>query len=261
MSGEKPFIFDNNVTVGRMKREYIEPYTPEGILAVMDRFGIDKALCTHTLSEDTSIRRGEDLLLRLTDPFRERLEIKAVTNPFLESPDELLERMCRAGARCIKIFTEKFGLAWLDEVFGSLFCVCEEYKIPVWVDESQVDWRGLSETLERYPNLPVIVGNSKYNFFNMMTIMMRKFPNLYFDVSRFNIFDGYRVIKETIGCRRLLFGSALPKYSPGAPLTFLRNSGITDDEISGILGGNLEGLLERVLLPGGNSQEDKKNEY
>ncbi|MFP4442652.1 MAG: amidohydrolase family protein [Spirochaetia bacterium] len=258
MSGEKLFIFDNNVTVGRMKREYIEPYTPEGILAVMDRFGIDKALCTHTLSEDTSIRRGEELLFRITEPYRDRLEIKPVTNPLMESTDELLERMEQAGARCIKIFTEKFGIAWIDEVFGGLFGICNERRIPVWVDENQVDWRGLSETLASYPDLPVIVGNSRYNFFNMMTIMMRKFPNLYFDVSRFNIFDGYRVIKETVGCRRLLFGSALPKYSPGAPLTFLRNAGITDDEISGILGGNLGGLLERVLLPGGNSQEDKK---
>jgi hypothetical protein len=254
MNGEKKLIFDNNVTLGRLKQDYIEPHTPEGILSVMDRFGIDKALCTHTLSEDTSIRRGEELLLRLTEPYRDRLEIKPVTNPLLESPDELLDRMERAGSRCIKIFTEKFGLAWLDEVFGNLFRTCSEHKIPVWVDESQVDWRGLSETLQNYPDLPVIIGNSKYNFFNMMIIMMRKYPNLYFDVSRFNIFDGYRVIRESVDCGRLLFGSALPKYSPGSPLTFLKNSGIPEDEITSILGGNLEGLLKNVSLPGGQEK-------
>jgi predicted TIM-barrel fold metal-dependent hydrolase len=248
MNQKKDIIFDNNITIGRTKQEKTENHSPEAVISIMDRHGIDKALCTHTLSEDTSIRRGEALLLRLTEPFRDRLEIKTVTNPLLETPAELFRRMSQSGSRSIKIFTGKFGLSWIDEVFGELFSACNENRIPVWVDYGQADWRGAADTLRNYPNLPLVICNSRYNFFNMMTMMMQRYRNLYLDASRFNIFNGYSVLKKTVGLDRILFGTALPKYSPGAPLNFLKNSGLQENEIAGVLGKNLESLLAKTGL-------------
>jgi len=247
-TNQKHFIFDNNCTIGAATREKVENYSPEDLLRIMDEYGIQTALCTHTLSEETSIRRGEKLLLRRIGPYRERFEPKAVYHPLLETPAELFSRMKSNGCRSVKIFVEKFNLAWIDAVFGQFFGACARRKIPVWVDCDQVEWRGLSEALSRYPNLRLVIEDSRYSAFNMMTVCMSTFPNLYLDISRFNIFNGYQVLKETLGLERVLFGSALPKHSPGAPLHFIYNSEMEKAEMENVLGKNLKGLLEQTEL-------------
>jgi predicted TIM-barrel fold metal-dependent hydrolase len=50
---------------------------------------------------------------------------------------------------------------------------------------------------------------------------------------------------ERFGAERILFGSRLPLYTPGAPLAVLLTARVPDSAKRAIAGGNLRRLLQR----------------
>jgi hypothetical protein len=237
-------VFDANVTIGNHMTERVDRTSPEEVMKVMDEHGIQSALCVHTMSLGNSIRTGEELLARLTSPYRERLEIRVVHHPLMESADQLLDRMGRTQSRCVQILVGALNLVLRRELFGGLFVRCRERRIPVWIDDDQVDWQVFPEVLAEYPTVSFIVGNAPYARANVLGAMMKEYRNLYAEVSRFNVWDGYRGLSDAGTVKQLVFGSALPKYSPAAPLHFIRNAGLSGDDQAAILGGTMVGLLE-----------------
>jgi hypothetical protein len=237
-------VFDCNVTIGKFMTERVDRTEPEQVVGIMDEYGIHKAMCVHTLSLGKSIRTGEETLARLVAPTAERLEVRAVHHPLMESADQLLDRMGRTQARCVQILVGALNLVLRRELFGSLLVRCRERRIPVWIDDDQVDWQVFPDVLGEYPAVPFIVGNARYARANVLKAMMAEYRNLYVDVSRFNVWDGYGELERAGLTAQLVFGSGLPKYSPAAPLHFIRSSGLSEGAQAAILGETMTELLE-----------------
>ncbi|MCK4983347.1 MAG: hypothetical protein KAS17_10515 [Victivallaceae bacterium] len=241
---ESYFIFDCNVRLGHSKEENLQNAQPQDIIKIMDEQKITKALCSHLWAENGQVIFGNELLIDMTETFLDRIERQFVVQPLLlKNYDVLLSDMKDKKVRSLKICTTKFNLVMCDEVFGDMFTFCQNYKIPIWISESQIEWRDLCLVLKNYPALNFVITDARYNKNNMIISLMRKYENLFFDISRYNVFDGIAGMVNEFGSKRLLFGSAMPKYSPAASINFILESNITKTQKTDILGNNLEKLL------------------
>ncbi|MBU0478990.1 amidohydrolase family protein [bacterium] len=238
------FIFDCNVRLGHSRKEKLQHTQPQDIINIMGEQKISKALCCHIWAENGAVIFGNNLLIDITEEFLDRIERQFVVQPLLiKNYDVLLSEMKDKKVRSLKIFTNKFNLVMCEEIFGDIFTFCHEHKIPVWISESEIEWRDLCWALKNYPALNFVITDSGYNKNNMMVSLMRNYANLFFDMSHYNIFDGIVSMVNEFGSKRFMFGSSLPKYSPAAPINFILESRISETQKADILGNNLEKLL------------------
>ena len=115
--------------------------------------------------------------------------------------------------------------------------------IPIWVSLADGSPVEIVDTLQRFPGLTVVLLGAHYMHSTMLLPMLRRLPNAFLELSRFENLGGVEALIAEVGAERLLYGSYFPRYAMGPMLFYLHHLEIDNSDLAAICEGNLERLL------------------
>jgi predicted TIM-barrel fold metal-dependent hydrolase len=111
------------------------------------------------------------------------------------------------------------------------------------VSREELDWDALVVILKDFPKLQILLLDVGYRSDRYLLPLLQRFPHLYFDSTSYVAHRQFESFVETHGPERIVFGSRLPLYTPGAALGVLATARISDEARLAIAGSNLRRLL------------------
>ncbi|MBQ2741288.1 MAG: amidohydrolase family protein [Oscillospiraceae bacterium] len=238
--------FDSNVCIG--KRGYKnrrEIWKSEDVLSSMDRTGISAALVYSGWARDYAPIYGNE---RLAEELQKHHRFygcytiaPGYTGSFL-MPYEFIEDMRRKKMIAVTMFPALHCFSPSEDVMGEYYNELEKNKIPLLVEKAQISWGELSVLLANHPALNIVLLGTSWTDFNNLAAYMKRYSNLYADLSTMQANYGVEVIAKEIGADRVCFGSGLPKMNPGAARAFIDYAQISEEEKKLMSGGNLARL-------------------
>jgi len=164
----------------------------------------------------------------------------------LPPPDDLLGQMrqqnVRAARLCPGPARNNFSLA--DWCSGPLLRALEAARVPLFLDLDDVIWEQVVGLLARHPHLPVVLTGVTYRVDRYLYPLWERHDSLYVELSGYQGLHAIEAVVERFGPERLLFGTHLPHFAPGAAITTLMYAAIPDDARTQIAHGTLRTLLE-----------------
>lgn len=236
-------VFDANVRVGRSGVHGDLALDAAGLLAEMDRFGIHEALTSTFAAEEYDPEEG-NLLLARERPAR-------FTPAWAVLPDrEFLAKLWALQPRAVRLAfgIKKHNFSPASWCSGELYERLQERLVLTIIAREDIDWDALDTLLRNFPRLAVLLLETGYRAERYLFPLFSRHPNLYMDTSTYLAHRQLENHVERFGPDRLVFGSRLPLYTPGAALAVLATARIPDEARKAIAGGTLRRLLRRSAL-------------
>ncbi len=231
-------VFDANVYLGHSGTQGdLALETPE-LLQEMDRFAIKRALVSHFAGLEYDAIEGNcaldrDLDVRFTPAWTVSVEPASM--------DDIRSRQVRAVRVWFGPLHHNFSIKpWCS---GELFEQLQDSQALVLISRPEIEWNDLAELLDNFPRLRVLLLDVGYRSDRYLFPLLARFSGLHFESSNY---VGHRQLEsyvERVGPDRMLFGSRLPLYTPGAALTVLGTARIAGSARLAIAGGNLRRLI------------------
>jgi hypothetical protein len=234
-------FFDANVRVGPSRVHGDLALETDGLLAEMDRFGIKEALVSHFTAEEYDAEEGNRALARDLHP--------RMVPAWAALPDpEFIEKLgaLRPAAVRLSFGAKKHNFSPAPWCCGELYERLQECSILMTITRENIEWDSLASLLEKYPRLPVLLLETGYRADRYLFPLLQRHSNLYLDTSTYLAHRQLESFVDRFGPARLVFGSRLPLYTPGAALAVLATARISDDAKLAIAGGTLRQLLRRA---------------
>ncbi len=237
--------FDCNVTVGVLGGG------PGGVgLSVsalaeeMARYGIGRALVASSAALDYNAPLGNHTLAGEIEAHGNLFPLYALTPEpgALEEAAALLPS--RPFAALLLPDAQHHNFSLREWCAGPLLAELERRRIPAFLRPSLAGWEELAAVLQAHPRLPVVATHTGYRADRYLYPLARRCPRLYVETSTY---VGHRQLEEfarNFGAGRLLFGTNLPYYTPGAALAVLAYARLSDADRARVAAGNLLRLLE-----------------
>jgi len=168
----------------------------------------------------------------------------------MASPTQLLGQMqqnnVRAARLCPSPVRNNFSLA--DWCIGSLLRVLADATVPVFLDVLEITWAELASILSRYKKLPIILTGVTYRLDRYLYPLWDRHSNLYVEISGYQGYYAIEAVVQRFGPERLLFGTNMPTYNPGATVSAVTYAEISNEAKSLIAAANLRRLLEAAYV-------------
>ncbi len=244
--------FDSNICVGkRGLKDPREIWKSEDVLASMSRAGISGGLVYAGWARDYAPDYGNQKLLgelKKSNRFYGCYVIQpGYTGSFLMH-DEIVADIRAKGMVAAKIFPKTHFFSPDEAVMGEYYRALEEAGILLLVDSGEIAWTELGSILENHPKLNVLLLGSNWAYSHNVFAYFRKYGNLHIDLSCMQSNYAIEKLVRDYGADRIVFGSGLPKMSPGAARAFIDYAEISYEDKQKIAGGNLARLCG-VELP------------
>ena len=159
--------------------------------------------------------------------------------------------MVKKGVRAARIFPESHNFSLDRWSCDHLFEVLENRRIPLFVWYREIDWNVLYEICMKYPRLPLILEQcDQESYYNVRYIfpLLEQCGNLFISVHNSLLYLEIDEIVKRFGAERLIFSTYLTVDDPHASLMVITNGDFSGREKEMIAHGNLEKLLDGVLL-------------
>lgn len=252
--------FDSNICIGKRGiKDAREIWKSEDILASMDKAGIAGALVYSGWARDYAPQYGNELLAEELKKYKRFYGCYVIQPGYTGTfplPDEFVADMKAKNMVAAKIFPATHMFAASETVMGEYFTELEKNNIPLLVDKAQLGWPDLESILKNHPKLNVLVQGVSWADFHNLMAHLRKYKNLYTDLSQMQSNFGVEIIAKEVGADRICVGSGLPLMCPGAARAFIDYAQVSDEEKQLMAGGNLARLCG-VSLP---AQVEVKND-
>lgn len=231
-------IFDANVYVGHSGINGALALEAPDLLLEMDRFGIKRALVSHFVSHEYDAVEGNRALARDANP---RFVPAWSSSTDAASLADLAPRAPRAVRLWFGVLHHNFSSAtWCA---GELFEYLRGNRVLTVISRPEIEWDDIAALLENFPRLNVLLLDIGYRSDRYLLPLLKRFPNLYFDSSMYVAHRQLEWYLETFGPDRIVFGSRLPLYTPGAALMALGTARVSDEVRLAVAGGNLHRLI------------------
>ncbi len=164
----------------------------------------------------------------------------------MPAPHTLVAEMIEQGVKAARIFpartTHNWSLApWSS---GELFGALETARCPVFVGHDQVTWDGIAALCNSFPELPVVVTETRYTEYRTLYPLLDSCRNLFVELCWMPVHWGIEAAVERFGPERFLFGTNMPMFTAGPAINHLVYSALRPGDLAQIVGGNLRRLLE-----------------
>lgn len=246
-------IFDCFCGIGPWHtRDRLLPYAPADILALMDHFGVRRALVhsNFTAGNGAALRGNEHLRDACAASAR---FIPAFTFPqptYDDSPTvaDTLQAMRAAGARAVW-HAGQGGTGFDRWLWGDILDACATHRLPLLVYRDHVTPDTLACLLADFPALNVILVGASYADDWWLYPLLRRSTGLHLSLGHYYVVAGNpgRFLRH-FPIERLLFGSGLPHFSPGGIITHVTYADLSDADQAKLFSGNLDRLLTEVRL-------------
>ncbi|MCH7664020.1 MAG: amidohydrolase family protein [Chloroflexi bacterium] len=185
---------------------------------------------------------GNRLLLELIED-EPRLVPQFVGNPATDDLGSFADTIMVRGVRSVRMEPEHHKYPFRDWIVGPWLEWLETEAIPLWIPADESDPSTLHDTVAAHPDLKVVLAEVHYSHVPWAIPLLRSLPNVSVEMSRFVIADGVARLMDTVGERRILFGSRFPDSAMGHQLYNLHRNGLDSPALAAICSGNLDRLL------------------
>lgn len=215
------------------------------------RARINKVLAYHSDAVSTDLIAGNELVSELQRKNSRYIAqwcvMPNVAGEFF-SCDELISKMRENCVKSVRIFPSALSFSLMPYSCGELFTELEKYRIPLFVDHSQVTYPDLYQVLVTYPDMPVVLCGAGYRTERQIYPLVSKCPNLYIETSLFVANNSIEMFVDRFGAERLLFGTGVPNNSACGAVATILYACISEEDKEKIAGKNLDGLLGEVRI-------------
>jgi predicted TIM-barrel fold metal-dependent hydrolase len=231
-------LMDANVHLGRSGIHGQLALEKSALLAEMDRFQIRRALVSHFAAEEYDIAEGNAALAR-------DMDVRFVPAWSASPEPAILNDLERRQPRAVRVWFSPLhhNFSSLPWSAGNLYDYLQQRLALMVVSREELDWNALAIILKEFPRLRILLLDVGYRGDRYLLPLLRTFPQLYFDSTTYVAHRQLESFVETHGPERILFGSRLPLYTPGAALAVLATARIRDEARLAIAGDNLRRLL------------------
>lgn len=251
-------LFDANCMTGRhLKLAPNGLYTADHLLAEMDHYGISEALVVDSLSRENHPFDGNLRILESTSPHPRLHNAWSVLPSVFEetgrTPETFVREMEAHDVRALFLYPNQYLFNLSDWCIDALMEPLAHRRIPVFINPVEAngkgsadatDWQGIVELCLRWPQLPVIISETRIRRSQRMLYRaFDKCPNLHLELSAYWLHRGIEYITERWGSGRLIFGSGWPKFGQHMTLVNLTTAQISESDKVKIAGDNLRNLL------------------
>lgn len=236
-------------------RDRLLPYKIEDTLALMDHCGIARALAAGNLALDGGWSDDGNAIAaeaaRENNRFVPAFVLIPPTYDHSPSLDLQFEAMRQAGAKAVVLrsqMTPHLRGHWDWHIDGILEG-CQARRLPVLFNCEGADLGHIDRMCGSFPELRMILTGLSYTTDDVLYPLMRRHRNLHACIGHMYIPEnGIKRFVDHFSAERLLFGSGLPLFSPGALIGYVMYALVSDADKALILGGNLKRLLAEVAL-------------
>jgi len=169
----------------------------------------------------------------------------------------MLADIRRIGCVAARMFPKTHRYAADERTMGGVYRMLENAGLPLFAEYNEVDMRDLAEALGAHPGLKVVLLGVPWSHERSLFPLMDGFANLYTDLSYLQSNRIIEILRERYGLGRVLFGSNLPRQSPGAARAFADYSDILGDELQLFAGVNLSAMTGVTPPPAAELQGDR----
>ena len=244
--------FDSNICVGkRGLKDHREIWKSEDILASMSRAGISGGLVYSGWARDYAPDYGNDRLLEELKKSKRFYGCCVVTPGFngaARLPQETVDYIRETGMVAAIMFPNSQCFSPDEVIMGEYYTALEDAGILLLVDCAEITWPQLREILDNHPRLNLLLLGAQWPYSHNVFGYLRKYKNLHIDLCCMQSNYAIEKLVEEFGADRIIFGSGLPKMSPGAARAFIDYAEISYEDKKKIAGGNLARLCG-VELP------------
>lgn len=252
-------LFDANAFLGPLARR--PPGAPEDAAALrrlLDEYGIDRALVTHTLAKWHDPSEGNARLMREIAGDARLVGcwvvLPATTGEVPPERDQVA-RLLDSGARAARLCPAAHRLSLEPWEVEGLLGALEERRVPLLLDcdvrhwSEARPWRFVEWAGRAYPRLPLVLVREPQANLRTLLPLLERCPHLALEASYFQVHDGIALVAERWGAHRLVFGTGLPEWDPGLAVTGLTYAGLDRQTLLSVA----HGTLERLLAGAGSS--------
>lgn len=254
LDGNELTFFDANAFIGRPATVIPKPVlTAQDLLAEMDRNGIDRALVWHIAQHNCAPVIGNRMLAEQIAPHDRLLgcwTLLPTCLPEFPKSDELVVQMKDARIRALRVFPEPHRYLLRREVFGPMFDVMIQRRIPLILSNARgCSWPAIYDLLADLPQLVCVVSDyGCWGADRWFRPLLDRYEDVYVDLSDYLLDGGIEALVGEYGASRLLYGSGLPIQYPGGMMMAIQHAEISQADKGAIASGNLERMLGEVHL-------------
>jgi len=234
-------VMDANVHLGHSGVHGHLALEKPALLEEMDRFGIARALVSHFTAEEYDVAEGNAALARDMD--------QRFVPAWSASPEPcILTQLEQHKPKAVRLWFSplRHNFSSAPWSAGELYEYLQQRAILMTVSREELEWNTLAAILQDFPKLRVLLLNVGYRSDRYLLPLLERFAGLYFDSTSYVAHRQFESFVQNHGPERILFGSRLPLYTPGAAMAVLATARIPDDARLAIAGGNLRRLLREA---------------
>jgi len=208
-------VIDVHNHIGLSKRGTLG--TAEELLQIMDSCGVTQSVIFSVDTEDSgeTYQKQNDIILNLCEAHPKkfialcRVQPKRTKVALTE-----IERCLKAGMKGIKLHPVSDAF-FVDDCI-EIFEYASHHKVPILIHSDHIPskrpshWEG---AYSKYPNIDFILGHGGKDLFFEAGDLTKRYGNVYLDTSCLS-YNRTRVLIETTGAEKILFGSDYPYSHP-----------------------------------------------
>lgn len=263
----KPFIIDMHTHLGSAGSFYMPDTTPEIMVQIADRCGIEKLIFAHNVGILThELEFSHEESRKIVEKYPGRMYAYAIYDPNLpELSLEILRKYAEhPGFLGIKAHSALHGYPINGENYEPLWKFAETNNLPVlihtWDDTPQNVYpfelvevqqnatpNLVAEVAERYPGILLILGHAGGHFNGNVQAVeaARKHKNVFVDICgdaiRFGVVDW--LVKQ-LGADKVMYASDMNWLDPRSHIARVLGARISEEEIYMLLRGNAERIFD-----------------
>ncbi|MBE7035683.1 MAG: hypothetical protein E7403_00110 [Ruminococcaceae bacterium] len=247
-------FIDANCMIGnRMAPREGSPVTTGDFLEIMDRVGIEQAICYHSVGVENSCLLGIPELEKTVTGYEDRLMKQWVVQPNIwdefMTPQMLLAEMKKHSVKTVRFFPFSKQYSMAPYSAGSMIDALSECNVPIFVNYAEMQGAAnIYDLCKNYPKAKFVICDPGYRTVRFLAPIFESCDNIYLDSSNFIIHNAVARFCQYVGAERMLFGSGMPNASAAAATSLIRYADISDEEKQLIASGNILRLLEEVAL-------------
>ena len=256
-------LIDVNTYIGHWPFRQIRNNTPEGLVELMDKYGIDVSCVSSTNAifyKDS--QKGNEELSQQVKPFNNRFITFAIINPnYTGWKKDFFNSINELGMKGIELYPyyhqyklddpsaiELLTLAGENGIPVHLPCAIENIRQRHWMDtEKNLVIEEVVKAANLCPNTDFIVTNGPTNAYAsiLKTVNANRKGKIYYDFTRLDVFNGsFKALFDLVGADNIVFGSCAPLTYIDPQFVKLYYSQLNDTDKEKILSGNLKALFK-----------------
>ncbi|MBF8248066.1 MAG: hypothetical protein HW374_866 [Bacteroidetes bacterium] len=264
MPNDRTYI-DCFAMIGKKGPKDVETqYETEVLLEEMEWCGIHGTLIAHSTAKEYDPIYGNRMLLRELKKSSRLYGVWTVmphhTREF-PKPKDVVKEMFDLGIHVAKMYPRLHRYPFSVDFCGDLLRELERneillmveggkcYDLDVFDPMNQVLLTDLDAMLTRFPNLNVLLMNSKWESTRYTNALMRKHRHLHLELSNHQANRAIEVFAEWYGADRILLGTGALEKSPGAAKSFVDYCTLNNEQKQMIAAGNIGRLAKLEKLP------------